>query len=135
MKRLLIATALAGLMAGPALADGMDNAVGNTVRVIVNDAGNGFDAFFDADGNYSDSMGQSATWTASGDEMCLTPPEGATNPDGSPAQPDCGPWNPDLAVGGSWQTDGWSQDGTMITVTILEGRGHEAPTPPAPPSQ
>ena len=57
----------------------------------------------------------------------------AMNEDGSPAQSNCGPWNPDLAVGDSWQTDGWG-DGT-ITITILEGRGHDAPTPPAPPSQ
>ena len=130
MKRLLIATALAGLMAGPALADGMDNAVGNTVRVIVNDAGNGFDAYFDADGAYSDSLGRSGGgWTATGNELCINPPDGAMNEDGSPAQSNCGPWNPDLAVGDSWQTDGWG-DGT-ITITILEGRGHDAPTPPS----
>ena len=86
MKRLLIATALAGLMAGPALADGLDNAVGNTVRVIVNDAGNGFDAYFDADGAYSDSLGRSGGgWTATGNELCINPPDGAMNEDGSPA--------------------------------------------------
>ncbi|MEN0653641.1 MULTISPECIES: hypothetical protein [Hyphobacterium] len=131
MKRLLIATALAGLMAGPALADGMDNAVGNTVRVIIDDAGNGFDAYFDADGAYSDSLGRSgASWTVSGSELCLNPPEGAMNEDGTPATASCGPWNPDLAVGDSWQTDGWG-DG-MITISILEGRGHTAPTPPVP---
>lgn len=134
MKRLLLATALAGLMAAPALADGMDNAVGNTVRVTLDDAGNGFDAYFDADGSYSDSLGRTgATWSYAGDELCINPPEGATNGDGSPAQSNCGPWNPDLAVGGSWETAGWSDDGTtMITVSILEGRGHTAPTPPQP---
>lgn len=131
MKRLLIASAAATLLAAPVLADGLDNAVGHTVRVIINDEGHGFDAYFDADGSYSDSLGRSgASWTVSGSEMCLNPPEGAMNEDGSPAQPSCGPWNPDLAIGESWQTDGWG-DG-VITVTILEGRGHAAPPAPQP---
>lgn len=137
MKRFLIATAIAGLMAAPALADGMDNAAGNTVRVIIDEAGHGFDAFFDADGSYSDSMGRTgATWSMNdAGELCVNPPEGAMNGDGSPAQSNCGPWNSDLAVGGSWQTDGWSDDGSMITVSILEGRDHEAPALPPRPTE
>lgn len=136
MKRFLIATAIAGLMAAPAFADGMDNAAGNTVRVIIDDAGHGFDVFFDADGSYSDSLGRSgASWSVADGELCINPPEGAMSEDGTPAQSNCGPWNSDLAVGGSWQTDGWSDDGSMITISIIEGRGHEAPAMPEPPAE
>ena len=107
----------------------MDNAIGNTVRIVVNDNGEGFDAYFDADGSYSDSLGRSGGTWAYGDELCVTPPAEAG------AETACGPWNADLAVGGSWQTDAWSDNGGSITITILEGRGHEAPTPPTPPAE
>jgi opacity protein-like surface antigen len=130
MKKFILTAAALGLMtSGAAFADGMDNAVGNTVRIIVNDAGEGFDVYFDAGGVYSDSLGRTgATW-AFDEQLCITPP-----PDAG-AETSCGPWNEDLDTGGSWQTDGWSDDGTMITISILEGRGHEAPTPPTPPAE
>lgn len=130
MKTYLLAAAALGLAAsGTAYADGMDNAIGNTVRIIVNDAGEGFDVYFDADGSYSDSLGRTgATWTFD-EQLCVIPPAEAGG-EGS-----CGPWNEDLAVGASWETSGWSQDGTSITISILEGRGHDAPTPPTPPAE
>jgi hypothetical protein len=130
MKKFVLTAAIFGLMtSGAALADGMTNAVGNTVRIVVNDAGEGFDVYFDEGGAYSDSLGRTgATWSI-GEQLCITPPADV----GGDAN--CGPWNEELAVGGSWQTNGWSQDGTMITITILEGRGHDAPTPPTPPAE
>ena len=131
MKHLLAGLALAGLMTAPALADGMDNAVGNTVRVIIDEAGHGFDAYFDAGGSYSDSTGRSgATWTWADDQLCIVPPAEAEG-----AQPNCGPWDGTLAVGGSTTATGWSDDGSSISISILEGRGHTAPTPPPPPAQ
>ncbi|MAL11105.1 MAG: hypothetical protein CMF74_15740 [Maricaulis sp.] len=137
MKKFLIATAIAGLMAAPAFADGMDNATGNTVRVIIDEAGHGFDAYFDADGSYSDSLGRTgATWSLSDSgELCVNPPEGMMQEDGTPIEPDCGPWNSDLAVGDSWETDGWSDDGSTLTVSIIEGRGHDAPSLPPRPAE
>ena len=130
MKRFVMTAAILGLMtSGAALADGMDNAVGNTVRIIVIDAGEGFDVYFDAGGAYSDSLGRTGALWSFDEQLCIIPPPesgGETN---------CGPWNEELAVGGSWQTDGWSEDGTMITISILEGRGHDAPTPPTPPAE
>ncbi|WP_421790721.1 hypothetical protein [Hyphobacterium sp.] len=130
MKTYILAAAAFGLAAsGAAFADGMDNAMGNTVRIIVNDAGQGFDVFFETDGSYSDSLGRSgATW-AFDEQLCVTPPAE------SGGDTTCGPWNEDLAAGGSWETTGWSQDGSSITISILEGRGHEAPTPPTPPAE
>ena len=130
MKRFVMTAAILGLMtSGAALADGMDNAVGNTVRIIVNDAGEGFDVYFDAGGAYSDSMGRAgATWSFDG-QLCIVPPAE------SGADSNCGPWNEELAVGESWETNGWSGDGSMITISILEGRGHDAPTPPTPPAE
>ncbi|WP_421787703.1 hypothetical protein [Hyphobacterium sp.] len=130
MKKWVLTAAILGVAAsGAAYADGMDNAVGNTVRILLNDAGEGFDVYFDANGTYSDSLGRTgATW-AYDEQLCITPPADAG------AETNCGPWNEDLAVGGSWQTDAWSDDAQMITITILEGRGHEAPTPPTPPAE
>jgi hypothetical protein len=130
MKNWILTVAAFGLMAsGAAFADGMDNAVGNTVRIIVNDAGEGFDVYFDEDGAYSDSLGRAgATWSFDG-QLCIVPPPDV---EGEAA---CGPWNEDLAAGGSWETDGWADDGSMITISILEGRGHDAPTPPTPPAE
>ena len=129
MKRMFLAAAAASIMAAPALADGFDNAVGNTVRIIVTEEGHGMDYYFDADGAASNSLGQSgATWTY-GEELCLVLPAEAEQPDV------CGPWNEDLAVDGdAWMTSAWSQNGNEISISILSGRGHDAPPPPpAPP--
>ena len=130
MKTILTGLMAVGLLAAPALADGMDNAVGNTVRITVNDEGQGFDAYFDADGAYSDSLGRTgATWAWADGQLCLTPPAESGETDAN-----CGPWDGTLAVGGSTTSTEWSDDGSEITITILEGRGHTAPTPPAPPT-
>jgi len=129
MNKLILTAAALGLVsAGAGFADGMGNAVGNTVRIIINDAGEGFDVFFDAGGAYSDSLGRSGAAWSFDEQLCITPPAD------SGGEENCGPWNEDLEVGGSWQTDAWSDDGTLITISILEGRGHEAPTPPTPPA-
>ncbi|MEE2526428.1 hypothetical protein V0U79_08620 [Hyphobacterium sp. HN65] len=129
MKNLVLTTAALALLAsGSAFADGLDNAVGNTVRIMIGDTGQGFDAYFDADGTFSDSLGRSGGWEY-GTELCVIPPAETEAP------PACGPWNEDLAPGGEWQTDAWAENGTMLTFTILEGRGHDAPTPPTPPAE
>jgi len=131
MKLILTSIAAVGLLAAPAFADGMDNAVGNTVRIVVNDAGEGFDAYFDAGGAYSDSLGRSgATWAWADNQLCLTPPAEA----GDEAEANCGPWDGSLAVGGSMTTTEWSQDETSLTISILEGRDHTPPAVPAPPA-
>ena len=114
MKKLIRAGAGAcalALSAGaPVLAEGMDNAVGNTVRVTFGDQS--FDAWFGADGSYSDSRGISGTWSHDA-ELCIH-----VQTENGPSS-ECGPWNPDLSVGDSWSTTGWSPDGSAITIQIV----------------
>ena len=113
MKRVMLAAAAALICAAPALASGLSNAFGNTVRVSAGEQS--FDAYFNADGSYSDSRGISGSWQFEG-ELCITvqTEEGENT--------NCGPWNPDLAVGGQWVTDGWSSDGSQLTVELIAGR-------------
>lgn len=110
MKKLVLAAAAALCLATPVFADGMSNAIGHTVRVSAGDQS--FDATFNADGSYSDSRGIVGSWSYDG-ELCITV-ETEEGP-----QSNCGPWNEDLTVGGSWSTPGWSNDGTEITVEII----------------
>lgn len=110
MKKLVLAALAAAALTAPVLADGMSNAIGNTVRVSLGEQY--FDATFNADGSYSDSRGIAGSWTYDG-QLCITvnTEEGAVT--------NCGPWNEDLAVGGSWSTSGWSDDGSEVTVQII----------------
>ena len=107
---LAAAAALVVTLAPVALADGMDNVAGQTVRVTFGE--DGFDAWFGDDGSYSDSRGVAGSWTLDS-ELCIhveTEQGTASN---------CGPWNPDLMPGESWSTTGWSEDGSAITIEIL----------------
>ena len=112
MKHYLVAASTMMLVLTPAaLADGMDNAVGHTVRVSLGEEG--FDAWFGEDGSYSDSRGASGSWSLDS-ELCIH----IETEQGSVSQ--CGPWNSDLAVGDSWTTTGWSDDGSAITIQIVD---------------
>lgn len=110
MKHFVLAGAAVLALSGPALAGGMDNAVGHTVRVTAGE--DGFDAWFHADGAYSDSRGLSGSWSYD-EQLCVT----VSTEEGP--QTSCGPWNPDLSAGESWSTTGWSEDGSAITVQIV----------------
>ncbi len=111
MKRYCVAGfAILFSLTPAALADGMENTFGHTVRVMFGEEG--FDAWFAEDGSYTDSRGIAGTWTLDG-ELCIhVQTEQGENSS-------CGPWNPDLSAGESWSTTGWSQDGSAITVQIL----------------
>lgn len=112
MKHLLLAGLAFTLLASPALAEGMSNAIGHAVRVT--DGGQSFDAWFNADGSYSDTRGVTGTWTYQG-QLCIQ----VTTENGS--SENCGPWNESLAAGESWVTNGWSDDGRSLTVQIVDG--------------
>lgn len=111
MKTLMMAGATLLALSSMAWADdGMTNAVGHIVRVTGGDAS--FDATFAADGTYSDTRGATGSWSMDG-QLCISVQTEAGT------QENCGPWNPDLAIGESWTTNGWSDDGSMITVEII----------------
>ena len=111
MKTMMIAATALMALTGAAFADGdMTNTYGNIVRVSGIDSG--FDATFAEDGSYSDSRGITGTWTL-GEQLCIT-----VYVESGP-QENCGPWNSDLAVGGSWTTTGWAPDGGSITIEIV----------------
>lgn len=71
MKHILVAGLACTLLASPALAEGMSNAIGHAVRVT--DGGQSFDAWFNADGSYSDTRGVTGTWTYQG-QLCIRSP-------------------------------------------------------------
>ncbi|WP_203293055.1 hypothetical protein [Maricaulis parjimensis] len=110
MKHLVLTGSLLLALSSPVWADGMDNAVGHTVRVTVGDQY--FDAWFAEDGSYSDSRGIAGTWSHDG-ELCIH-----VQTEQGPSS-ECGPWNSDLAAGESWSTTGWSPDGSSVTVEII----------------
>jgi len=110
MKYLLLAGLACTLLASPALAEGMSNAYGHSVRVSAGEQS--FDAWFQADGSYSDSRGITGTWTYQ-DQLCIQ-----TMTQNGPNE-SCGPWNESLAAGESWVTNGWSEDGSALTVQII----------------
>lgn len=111
MKTLTMAAAALLALSAAAFADGdMSNAYGHIVRVSGTETG--FDATFAEGGAYSDTRGVTGTWSL-GDQLCITV-QAETGP-----QENCGPWNPDLAVGDSWTTAGWAPDGALITVEII----------------
>tara|TARA_R110002095_G_scaffold46246_1_gene41462 strand:+ start:748 stop:1092 length:345 start_codon:yes stop_codon:yes gene_type:complete len=111
MKTMMIAATALMALTGAAFADGdMTNTYGNIVRVSGIDSG--FEATFAEDGSYSDSRGITGTWTL-GEQLCIT-----VYVESGP-QENCGPWNSDLAVGGSWTTTGWAPEGRTITIEIV----------------
>ncbi|WP_297737048.1 hypothetical protein [uncultured Maricaulis sp.] len=112
MKYLIVAGLAAASLTAPALADGMENAFGHAVRVTMGEQS--FDAWFQADGSYSDSRGISGTWTYDS-QLCIQ----VMTENG--ADENCGPWNEGLAPGERWVTDGWSADGSPLTIQLIAG--------------
>lgn len=112
MKKFILAASAAVLVAAPALAGGMDNAVGNTVHVVSGE--NAWDTHFMADGSFTDTLGRTGTWSFDA-QLCLNmmSEEGPVDV--------CGPWNEAAAAGDSWSTAGWSDDGTEIAISIVAG--------------
>ncbi|MDP2259785.1 MAG: hypothetical protein Q8J89_08735 [Caulobacter sp.] len=114
--RLFTTVALAAAMlAGPALADPMATAYGNTVVITYGD-GTTVNLYVNEDGTYTGSspMGESAgTWAVSGNQTCFT----QSSPE--PGEPSCSK-TVSKNVGDSWQSTG--QGGAPVTVTIQEGR-------------
>lgn len=111
MKTLMMAGSALLALSAAAWADGdMGNAVGQIVRVTGGESS--FDATFAEGGAYSDTRGVAGSWSLD-EQLCISIETEAGT------QENCGPWNPDLAAGGSWSTAGWSDDGGMITVEIL----------------
>ncbi len=71
-----------------------------------------FSAYFNKDGSYSSSKGDTGSWTLEGDQLCVLL-------DGADASR-CGPAPLDKAIGDSWSmTD---QNGESITATLVSGR-------------
>jgi hypothetical protein len=114
--RLLATVALAAAMlAGPALADPMATAYGNTVVITYGD-GTAVSLYINEDGTYTGSSpaGESAgTWAISGSQTCFT----QSSPEPTPAS--CSK-SVSKNVGESWQSTG--QGGAPVTVTIQAGR-------------
>lgn len=114
--RLLATVALAAAMlAGPALADPMATAYGNTVVITYGD-GTTVNLYVNEDGTYTGTSpaGESAgTWAVSGGQTCFT----QTSPEAG--EPSCSK-TVSKSVGDSWQSTG--QGGAPVTITIQEGR-------------
>jgi hypothetical protein len=110
MKELFLAVTASLLLSAPALAGGMDNAIGNTVRVVTPETS--WDAHFMVDGSFTDTRGVAGTWTFDS-QLCLQ----IMTENGN--QNVCGPWNETAAAGDSWNTTGWSDDGSEITLSII----------------
>lgn len=114
--RLFATVALAAMMlAGPALADPMATAYGNTVVITYGD-GTTVNLYVNEDGTYTGSSpaGESAgTWAISGSQTCFT----QASPE--PTPPSCSK-TVSKNVGDSWQSTG--QGGAPVTVSIQAGR-------------
>ena len=94
--------------ASPALAGPLDYAFGNTVRI--ENADGVTDYYLNEDGTFSTGAGDSGTWIVDGAQICTMVGEAT----------DCGPYQADRKVGDSW-TDA-QEDGSVVTVTVIEGR-------------
>ena len=114
--RLLATLAIAATMlAGPALADPMATAYGNTVVITYGD-GTTVNLYVNEDGTYTGSrpMGESAgTWAISVSQTCFTQSSPEPTPDSCSK-------TVSKNVGESWQSTG--QGGAPVTVTIQAGR-------------
>ena len=82
---------------------------GNTLKVEVNDQTTLY--YFNEDGTFSIDDGRSGIWEMEGDDVC-------TYIDGEVLS--CGPAQEGRNVGDTWQTV--SEDGTVTTLTLIEGR-------------
>jgi hypothetical protein len=110
MNRFFVAAVAVAAISTPVFAEGMNNAIGNTVRVTSGE--NTWDTWFLADGSFTDSRGVAGTWTFT-TELCLS-----VQTEEGP-QSNCGPWDETLALGGTWMATGWSAEGTEIKVEIV----------------
>lgn len=115
MKKFAALTTLGlSLMAGPAFADTMQNAFGNTV-VVTYASGAVARYQFNADGGFSatapDGTSVTGIWNLANGELCLLP-QGASLV--------CTPYAGDKSVGDTWTQNG--SDGSAITVSLLAGR-------------
>ncbi len=115
MKRFAAVLALGvALTAGAAFADTIQNMYGNTIIVTYPNGGEAL-YHFNEDGTFTGvAPGGSQVagrWTADGDQICLTPPNG---------QQACTQVAQDKNVGDTWQQTGI--DGSAVTVTLRAGR-------------
>ncbi len=116
MKKLVFAAAMVvALAAGPAFADTMENAYGNTIVITY---ANGAEAryHFNADGTFGlhtpDGQHVHGAYEVAGEQICLTPNGGERA---------CTAY-----VGGKNVGDAWTQtatDGSTINVRLEAGRG------------
>ena len=116
MKKFAFAVAImAALAAGPAFAQTINNAYGNTVAVTYAD-GRAASYFFNEDGTFTGIAPGGTTmrgrWAIEGEELCLIPPGGQA--------PTCTHLEADKNVGDTWTQTG--SDGSQITVAITAGR-------------
>jgi opacity protein-like surface antigen len=116
MKKFVAALALSvAMMAGPALADTMQNTYGNTIVVTY---ANGAQATyqFNADGTFTGTAPggsqMAGTFTVQGDQLCLVPPNGQP--------PQCTTVAADKNVGDTWTQT--ATDGSQINVELRAGR-------------
>jgi hypothetical protein len=116
MKKLLFVAAIAAaLAAGPAFADTMENAYGNTIVITYS---NGAEAryHFNADNTFGlhtpDGQHVHGTFEIAGDQICLTPNGGERA---------CTAYVGGKAVGDTWTQT--ATDGSTIYVRLEAGRG------------
>lgn len=115
MKRwMALAATVCVLGAGEAIADTIQNAIGNTL-VVTTSSGATVRYHFNADGTYAAMLPDGATangaWEIFGDQICLTPAGGARG---------CTGYVADKNVGDSWSQTG--VDGDAINVEIVAGQ-------------
>jgi len=116
MKKFVAALTLGvAMMATPAMADTISNTHGNTIVVTYP---NGAQAlyYFNADGTFTATAPggsqMAGTYTTTGDQLCLTPPNGQP--------PQCTTIATDKNVGDTWSQT--ASDGSQINVELRAGR-------------
>jgi hypothetical protein len=118
MKKLAALVAFgAVLCSGAALADTIQNGIGNTF-VVTNGQGATYHYQFNADGGFTASTpdGQqvaAGTYEVANGQLCITPTGGERG---------CSAYVGDKSVGDTWTQAG--TDGSQITVTLQAGHGH-----------
>ncbi|MBI1407664.1 MAG: hypothetical protein GC145_16250 [Caulobacter sp.] len=120
MRKLAVMAAGAALglaaLAGPAMADPMASAYGNTV-VVTYPGDATVKIYVNADGTYTgvgpDGSASGGSWKIEGDQTCFTQTTPAAGP------PSCSP-TVEKKVGDTWTATG--QGGAPVTITIVEGR-------------
>ncbi|MEZ5958758.1 MAG: hypothetical protein R3C27_16285 [Hyphomonadaceae bacterium] len=116
MKKLVAALVFgAAMIAGPALADTMQNSYGNTIVVTYANGGQAT-YHFNADGSFTGTAPggsqMAGTFTVEGDQLCLAAPNGQA--------PQCVSVAADKNVGDTWTQT--ASDGSQINVELRAGR-------------